>query len=250
MLLRLLKFTLSYLTAIRDIGVRKLIGLRRNGVHHSRYSLINQPWLRNYNFHTIIDIGANKGEFTWIFADIFKNAEVFAFEPLASCWARLTSVASQYSRRIHLFSYALGVNPGFAEFHVSEHNPSSSLLRMSAEHRKNYPHSAGETVEMVEVVRLDQLFSVGNLQGPMLIKIDVQGAERLVIEGGLDLFRFADVVICELSFLTLYDGEPGFDSVYKLMQSLGLSYVGNLKQSKSKIDGRALRCDALFVRNR
>ena len=42
----------------------KLIKLRQQGIPIDTFCLLNQPWLLKENINTVIDIGANIGEFT------------------------------------------------------------------------------------------------------------------------------------------------------------------------------------------
>jgi hypothetical protein len=77
-------------------------------------------------------------------------------------------------------------------------------------------------------------------------KIDVQGAELEVFEGGAATLRRCAALIVELSYFQLYEEQPLFDAVYQRLKSLGFAYRGNLDQMTSPRDGRILQADGLF----
>jgi hypothetical protein len=59
-----------------------------------------------------------------------------------------------------------------------------------------------------------------------MIKLDVQGYEDKVKLGGTNIFWKVDVVITELTFVELYDGQVMFGDVYSLLISHGLEFRG------------------------
>src|SRR5206468_6331662 len=115
-------------------------------------------------------------------------------------------------------------------------------------HVQAFPFTAGGDRVAIGVTTLDAMFDEHPLCEPLLVKIDVQGVEDRVIAGGQETLRRTAVAIVEMSFETLYEGQPLFDTVYGMMKELGFSYRGNLGQLASPEDGRLLQCDAVFVR--
>ena len=57
-------------------------------------------WLHNFHFKTIIDIGANEGQFSDKMRILFPEAEIFAFEPLPEVFERLKSNFSRDDRHL------------------------------------------------------------------------------------------------------------------------------------------------------
>jgi len=201
--------------------------------------------ITRYQPRTILDIGANSGQFAAIARHFCPQAAIVSFEPLASCRDALERMSQKDSLHRAL-PFALGSRNGQAEIHRSAFSPSSSLLPMGDLHRREFPHTAETFTETIEIRRLDDLADELSLAGPIVAKIDVQGSEREVFEGGATTLRRCAALIVELSYFRLYEGQPLFDEVYQRLKSLGFAYRGNLDQMTSPRDGQILQADGLF----
>lgn len=201
--------------------------------------------MTRYQPRTILDIGANTGQFVAIARHFCPQASIISFEPLASCQDALLRMSRQDARHRAL-PFALGRRSGQAEIHRSAFSPSSSLLPMGDLHRREFPHTAETTAETIDIRRLDDLADDLSLTTPIVAKIDVQGSELDVFEGGATTFRRCAALIVELSYFPLYEEQPLFDAVYERLKSLGFVYRGSLDQLVSPRDGRILQSDGLF----
>lgn len=221
--------------------------LRKIGITYSRYRLFNKKWLLSSKVNTVIDIGANIGEFTSIFAELFPDSMVYAFEPLPDCFEELTKVTKQYQGRVKAFNIALGSQTGSFEFHKSSWAPASSFREMSELHKRNYPHSAGSDILTVPMQTLDNVFQDIVLEDNTLIKMDVQGFEDEVIKGGIEVIQRASILVIECSLQKTYEGEPMFNGIHDLLRQMGFEYRGSLKQSVRKDDDSFLQADCVFI---
>lgn len=249
----MIRYLLSYMTIYLEDGLdygkyKERRQLKKMGVNYSRYTLFNKKWLVKSNINTIIDIGANVGEFTAIFAELFPDAQIYAFEPLPDCFEQLEKIAEQYQDRVKAFNVALGTQEGSFEFLRSNWAPASSFREMGDLHKKNYPHSAGSDKVKVDVKTLDEVFEQIGLVKNIFIKMDVQGFEDEVIKGGFEVIKQAEVLVIECSLQNTYEGEPMFDGIYTLLRSLGFEYRGSIKQSIRKDDQSFLQADCVFVK--
>lgn len=203
-------------------------------------------WLRNMEVKTIIDIGANTGQFAKAIYQIFPKATIYAFEPLQDCYEELVSNFKDVMC-FQAFNLALGNETGSVEMYRNEFSPSSSLLPMAELHKKNFPHTEKEFIYHVNTVRLDDIASELKIHKPLLVKVDVQGFEDRVIAGGMSIIKQADIIIIELSIEQLYEGQPLFDSIYQTLVKLGFQYRGNYDQLYSPNDGSVLQVDGIFI---
>lgn len=204
-------------------------------------------WLKNMGINTILDIGANTGQFAEKIHQVFPDAVLYSFEPLNDCYEELINKFKNIPQ-FKAFNLALGDETGVVEMHRNQYSPSSSLLPMAELHKTCFPYTKEEILLKVDVVCLDDIASSLELNKPMLVKLDVQGYEDKVILGGESVIGQADIVIVELSLEQLYEGQPLFEDVYNVMRSLGFRYRGNYDQLYSPDDGRVLQIDGIFTK--
>ncbi|HEX4370871.1 MAG TPA: FkbM family methyltransferase [Rhizomicrobium sp.] len=132
---------------------------------------------------TVWDIGANLGLFAFPAALKAREGKVFAFEPDAD-------VAGQISRSLRLpcnqdlsiavQAFAVSDHDGTAEFEVSAYSTAMSRLKGEAPWHDQSVHA--REVRRVAVRTIDSLAK--EVPSPSIIKIDVEGAEMKVLEGG------------------------------------------------------------------
>ncbi len=206
----------------------------------------NARSLTTHEIRTVIDIGANTGQFAKLIHPLFPEARIYSFEPLPDCLAELQRTLADIPGAVAL-PLALGDVTGTVEFNRSAFSPSSSFLEMTDVHRANWPASSEQHKTIVSVRRLDDVMADANLSDGILVKMDVQGFEDRVIRGGVAVISRSKVVVVEVSFVELYVGQPLFDDIYRLLRELGFAYRGNIEQFTSKTDGQVLFADAIFV---
>jgi FkbM family methyltransferase len=204
-------------------------------------------WLSEYNFQSIIDIGANEGQFAKKIRTIFPNAEIHCFEPLKEAFERLMINFSNEKNFLG-YNFGLGEVSESKKIFFNEYSPSSSLLEMLELHKSNFDYAVDTTTETISIRKLDEVFPE-TVKRPLLVKIDVQGYEMFVLKGGTTIINQAEVVIIETSFYPLYAGQPLFEEIYSYFITNGFRYVGNIEQLASPNDHRILQADAVFCRN-
>jgi FkbM family methyltransferase len=205
-------------------------------------------WIRNLDIKTVIDVGANTGQFAAEIHGILPEAAIYSFEPLRECYDFLVDNMSHVSK-FRAFNIALGSEQSEIEMHRSDFTPSSSIRRMSELHRQAFPFTSKDVIEKIAIRQLDDVTRGLDLAENILIKIDVQGFEDKVIAGGLRTIQIAKLLIVEMSFEILYDGQPLFDTIYETVIRMGFAYHGNFNQLLNPIDGNILQADAIFMKS-
>jgi FkbM family methyltransferase len=219
----------------------------RRGIIPTTYCRLNQPWLKSYKFRTILDIGANIGRFAITANAVFPDATIHVFEPLPDCFLKVErNLRARSNMTLH--NIALGAEEGEIEMFANEFTPSSSILPMANSHKEAFPFASNSKKVKIKVGRLDNVLPPMELQGPTFIKIDVQGYEREVIAGGRNTIGSASVVLVELSFEELYEGQPLFNEIYDSLRNLGFDFRGTMAQMSHPGDGRIIDSDCFFVR--
>jgi FkbM family methyltransferase len=226
----------------------RLLSVRLRGIDVRLFESLCKPWLFNADIHTIFDVGANTGQFARAIHDLLPEAYIYAFEPLADCFTALQRTM-RHVKHFQAFNTALGEKEGEAVFYRSAWSPSSSLRPMGRLHKENFPYTARQSQEIVPIRRLDDYADALKIQGNVLVKLDVQGYEDKVIEGGERLLQHTKVLIVETSMVLLYEGQPLFRDIFTMLDHLRFTYHGALSQFASPIDGSVVQADAIFIRD-
>lgn len=206
-------------------------------------------WMKELNVKTILDIGANTGQFAATARNIFPNAGIYSFEPLPNCYAAIKENFKD-DKNVTVFPFALGDKEEVVEINENDFSPSSSLLDMLDLHKEALPVTAKHHKISIQVKRLDDFEKEIVLQKPVLIKMDVQGYENKVIAGGEKILNDADFLIIELSFVPLYDKQPLFDDIYMLLKNKGFELRGCYNAFTNIKTGAVLQSDGFFVKVR
>jgi FkbM family methyltransferase len=240
---------------------RWLLKLAQRRARRFGYSLVQMPargagqtgwdiwtWVRDTtDIKTVIDIGANDGQYTEYLNDYFKPAKVHAFEPLPACLTKLDALRPKIP---HLTIHPLAASDedGTATFYSNEFAPASSLLQVSDLAKRAFPETERASAATVKLARLDDVLDASTLKRDVLIKIDVQGVEDRVIRGGQAVFSAAKIVLIEMSFVPVYDGQPLFEEVHRLLEGCGLRLAGFKNQIDDAQTGQPLFAHCLYRR--
>jgi FkbM family methyltransferase len=198
---------------------------------------------------TVIDVGANVGQFAVASAKLFPNVSVHSFEPNPDCVALLKKHVESLGN-VLVYPIALGDEEGEVTFHVNSHSHSSSILPLSKNHLEAFPDAREVSSIQVKVFTLDTIFSGIELAAPVLLKLDVQGYEAQALRGAVETLKRVDYVILEASFKPMYEGEMLFMEIVRLMDGYGFSFLRPVGWLNDPNTGEIIQMDALFQRNR
>jgi FkbM family methyltransferase len=196
-------------------------------------------------FLTIIDVGANEGQFSLACRAINPRATIIAFEPLREA-ADVFERVFRSDARVTLHRLALGSNASTVQIHISARRDSSSLLGIAALQTAMFPGTDEVGVRDVSVKRLDEIINTDQIARPALLKIDVQGFELEVLSGATALLGSFDMIYCECSFVELYRMQPLAHTIISMLSHNGFILSGVFNTSYSQ-EGLAIQADLLFV---
>ncbi len=194
---------------------------------------------------TIIDIGANKGQFSLAGRFFCPDAKIFAFEPLPNAVRKFQNIFFK-DEKVRIFPVAIGPRKEVKKINVSERDDSSSLLEISENQIRIFPGTKRVCSIEVLVAPLINYIDPSDIERPSLLKIDVQGYEHEVILGISPLlFEKLDLIYCECSFLELYHGQKLADDMVQILYSKKFKFAGvyNIVFDKQ---GFAIQADFLF----
>jgi len=136
---------------------------------------------------TVIDVGANIGYFSLLFADwTGYTGKIIAIEPDNFNFERLSAnvLKNNYSNRFLLINSAITDKNRKVNLFINPYNPMD--------------HRISENGKEIDSFTIDYICLNYNIKNIDLIKIDVQGSENLVISGALDAInKFNPVLFIE-----------------------------------------------------
>lgn len=237
--------------------MRKRIGRVFNRLMHSYgYHLTPIPkiipktteknWAEKLDIQTIIDIGSNEGQFINEINSLLPQKKIFAFEPIPECYQKL--LENTKHANVTAFNIGLSDTKGATNINVSNNLVSSSILEMKDLHKTSYPESHFVKTQQISIEKLDDTLQPFDLQGNILIKMDVQGYERQVIKGGEKTFLKASALIIESIFEPFYEGQWLFDDLYDYFTRAGFKFMGFTDQVNSPKTGIPLYADSIFIK--
>lgn len=206
-----------------------------------------RDWMKGAGIRTVLDVGANSGQFASAVRCVLPAAQIYSFEPIPEVHRQLEKRLGRFGR-FQSFCVALGNTSGESTFWQCDFSKSSSLLPMSETHREAFPWTSHSSPKNVRIETLDNHLGLMTLTPTVLLKLDVQGYELGVLEGARELLKKTHYVQVETSFAPLYEGQASFSEVYRLMNEAGFDYAGSTGQMVSPLDGNVMQEDALFRR--
>ena len=121
---------------------------------------------------TIVDIGANIGFYTILFAELVgENGKVYAFEPENINFKRLKKNVSKYNN-VFIENAAVGKESGNIKLYHSKD--------LNVDHQ-TYDSGENRTISEIRSIALDDYFSKGEKID--FLKIDIQGYDYFAIAG-------------------------------------------------------------------
>lgn len=189
----------------------------------------------------ILDVGAARGEWSLQAARVWPNANFLLIDPLEENRAALERVVSQL-RYGALQLAAAGREVGSTTIHVHPDLDGSSLY----EERER---TVAGAVRNVAATTVDRSVLDHGLDGPYLLKADVQGAELAVVEGAAAALAATEFIVLEVSFFDFFLGAaPQLEDLVAAMGARGFVAWDIFGMGYRPIDGALAQVDMAFVR--
>ena len=192
--------------------------LKRAGLEVSRAGPDVASFLRSRNVRTVLDVGANIGQYGEYLRSLGYREEIVSFEPVRDVFAILRERAGPDPKwKVH--PVGLGAEDGEATINVSANPVFSSILATRGAASRFDARAAPGRTETITIHTLDRY--VARCEAPIFIKIDTQGFERQVL-AGCDLSNPDIVGIqLELPVIHLYAGTWSISEAIEHMAGKG-----------------------------
>lgn len=175
-------------------------------------------FIEDREIDVVIDVGANIGQFGESLRSDGYRGRIVSFEPVESVFQTLLKKAAA-DGNWEAHHCGLGAAPGEAVINVAELTVFSSLLPSTSAAALHDSRTAIEHTETIHISILDQVAS--GLSGNILLKIDTQGYEKQVIEGGRQTISRVKGILMELPIIHVYEGEWQFHEAIRFMAEAG-----------------------------
>jgi FkbM family methyltransferase len=215
--------------------------------HRVAATVEHEQALGELQLRTVVDVGANRGQFTLFALHTFPAARIISLEPLAAPAAVFRRVFAN-ERRVTLHNAALGPEAGQSTMHVSGRDDSSSLLPITTTQGQLFRGTDEVRTETVRTAPLSAFLDGSSIEEPALLKLDVQGYELEALRACGDLLDKFTYVYAEGSFIELYEGQVLADELIAWLREHGYELVGSY-ESASDEHGQTIQADMLFKRS-
>lgn len=199
--------------------------------------------------NAVLDVGANIGQFSAALIGGGWSGRIISFEALPDAHAALVARAVAHSGWRVAPRAALADKTGEADFHVTASDTASSLFPTTSEGRAAYPVLGQSAVLRVPMRRLDDVMDeLGEVSANYFLKLDVQGAEALVLAGGPQTLSRASAIMCEMQTSPLYDGQGDWRTIDALLTAQDFVLWDIDPFFRSPATGRLENADFFYVR--
>ena len=195
---------------------------------------------------TVVDIGANRGQFALAARCWAPAARLICFEPLSGP-AKVFRLVFSGDNMVKLHEVAIGPHPEIRTMHISARDDSSSLLPITSLQFTIFPGTGEISTIQVRVAPLETFVEPQTIMTPALLKLDVQGFEYEALCGCESMLKEFDFVYCECSFVELYAGQKLAANVIDWLSMRGFCLKGVFNPAYDAA-GQAIQADFLFGR--
>lgn len=232
---------------LRDIGRKAGLEIRISGAN-SRDDLRLLHFLNLKKIDTVLDVGANDGEFAKMLLATGFKGRIISFEPLPGAYSALTAAAKAFENWLVAPRLALSDENGTARFNVTQGDTSSSLLEPLDSFISDTPQVKVSEVIEVPTRRLDDLDGLEFTPSRTLLKLDVQGGEAKVLAGAEQSLRSMAGILSEMSLMPLYAGQPDWESINQIITRHGFEIWDVWPGYRSPSTRRLTQIDGLYFR--
>ncbi len=191
---------------------------------------------------SILDIGANKGEWSRVAKSIFPTANCFLIEPQVEMKPFLDKFCQDFPGSSWFLAGA-GATIGQLTQTIWDDLAGSSFLPAESDELKKLGKQ-----RLVQIITIDSLIEERSISMPQLVKLDIQGFELEALRGAQKLFGNTEVFILETSLFQFLDNMPIFHEVIAFMAERGYlayDFPGFLRRP---YDGTLGQVDVCFAK--
>ena len=199
----------------------------------------------------IFDVGAHHGLTAREFRAFFPASCIHCFEPFPESFEILARTTSSDSFIIN-HNFGISNENKKLAFHSNESSATNSILSTDSRGSMTWGKGLLETKEIVQADfrSLDSFAQEYSIPHINILKLDVQGAEHLVLEGARSLCeqKMIDLIYMEIIIQPTYKRQRRLDEVLAYLNDIGFDLF-NFYHPCFTPAGRLCQVDAIFTQS-
>lgn len=198
----------------------------------------------------LFDVGANEGQSVTEFMRAFPQTQMHSFEPFPEAFISLEKTAAPFPG-VRVNRMAMGAKQGEADLYFNTNSVTNSLLPTARESASFWDQ--GQVMQTqgrvsVPVTTLDDYCKEQRISRIDLLKIDTQGFDLRVLQGGQAMLAARQIrsILLELNLVPFYEGQSRPGETLDFLTDLGYRLVGFYHAHYQ--NNRFIKwCDGLFI---
>jgi FkbM family methyltransferase len=239
----------------RRITLQRTVMQLRSAVNKLGYDVTRENFkhrfvsaLAHNGITTVLDIGANTGQFGALLRRAKFDGRIISLEPLRDAFDQLSRRVQSDAKWVAERA-AVSDHSGTLTINVSGNSVSSSVLPMLERHAEAAPQSQYVATEEVPATTVDDLVERHAITPETsLLKVDVQGYEQTVLDGAAKTLDAFGAVRLELSLVPLYEGQTLMHEMVAQLADRGLDLWILEPGFTEPVTRRLLQLDGVFFR--
>jgi FkbM family methyltransferase len=204
----------------------------------------------------ILDVGAHHGESVAYLKTLFPKASIYSLEPDPDSFDVLSASNIE---GVSYFNLALSDTDGTASFYRNKISHTNSLFKVNLNSRDSIGIASATAINDTQyfggfneeikatIMRLDSFTKQHSIDQVDLLKIDVQGAEYRVLNGGRETLQNTKAVVVEIIFFDYYEHQTAFMDIEKILSPLGFQLFSISEISNNPMNGRTDWAEVVYL---
>lgn len=193
--------------------------------------------IRMHKIKSVLDIGCNVGDFSYAIKQVYPDIKIIGVEANRNCENDLKNKNIEYKIE------CLSDKEEDVNFYITNLTDGKCTGASFLKEKHGIHYQEGNyTSQLIRTKTLNNLFKNETFD---LIKLDTQGSELKIINGGLDLILKSKFIILETNIIQYNENAPLQEEVFSFLKNI--NFTPYLKIGESKFpDGRIFQEDYIF----
>jgi FkbM family methyltransferase len=199
-----------------------------------------------HGINTVFDVGANIGQYGGTLRRGGYRGKIVSFEPVSNAFEKLRAQTS-HDGLWSTANCALGMKRGRETINTGPNTLLSSFRHIDPDFATRNTWASLPQRETVDVITLCDAVATHPLDGPALLKLDIQGFEEAVLRASPETVKRFTCVQMEMAISPCYDGQPNIQSNLALLDELGFTLI-DVANGSIDYRGYLFEVDGFFAR--